>query len=184
MELSQTIQARRAYRHLKPVEINRELVEDLARHAQLAASCFNKQPWNYVFVYEPEQLASLQTALSAGNVWPQKASMLIAVFSKSDLDCTVAGREYYLFDTGMATAQLILRAVDLGWVAHPIAGYDEQKAKKILGLPDDVQLITLLVVGKQSTDYAGLDQEKIASEQNRPPRKGFASFVHIDRYHG
>jgi len=30
--------------------------------------------------------------------------MIIAVFSREDLDCRIRGRNYYLFDTGMATA--------------------------------------------------------------------------------
>jgi hypothetical protein len=51
--------------------------------------------------------------------------MIIAVFSQKDLDCIRrGGREYYLFDTGMATAFMILRAMGLGLVAHPIAGFN------------------------------------------------------------
>lgn len=36
--------------------------------------------------------------------------------------------EYYLFDAGMSVAFLILRATELGIVAHPIAGCREEQA--------------------------------------------------------
>ena len=63
MNVSDAIQTRRAYRSLERVDITRETVEDLARHAQLSASCFNNQPWRYVFVYERKKLDELYEAL-------------------------------------------------------------------------------------------------------------------------
>ena len=93
------------YRSLEPVEITEELVRDLAESAQLTCSCTNNQPWRFVFAYAPDVLEELYGAMSRGNKWVQAASIIIAVFSKKDLDCVRSGgREYYLFDTGMATA--------------------------------------------------------------------------------
>ena len=54
MNVKQTIQARRAYRSLEPVEITQELTRDLAESAQLTPSCFNNQPWRFVFAHDPE----------------------------------------------------------------------------------------------------------------------------------
>jgi len=132
MDLKNIIDKRRAYRSLEPVEITENLVRDIAECVRLAPSCFNNQPWRFVFVYEPRMLKKLKSALSSGNEWATTASMIVAVFSKKELDCVSDGRDYYLFDTGMGTAYLILRATDLGLVAHPIAGYDEGKVKSIL----------------------------------------------------
>ena len=56
MNVTDAIKTRRAYRSLEPVEITPELVEDLATHAGLSASCFNNQPWHYVFVYDKKVL--------------------------------------------------------------------------------------------------------------------------------
>ncbi|MCW3991402.1 MAG: nitroreductase family protein, partial [Candidatus Bathyarchaeota archaeon] len=143
MDVKRAIKVRRAYRSLDPVEITEELIRDLAESARLAPSCFNNQPWRFVFAYDPETLKELHTALSRGNEWAHLASMIIAVFSKPDLDCIVGEREYYLFDTGMATAFIILRATELGLVAHPIAGFRERRVKRILEIPEEMRLITL-----------------------------------------
>ena len=89
-----------------------------------------------MFVYDKDMLMKLRDALSKGNEWAYDASMIIAVFSRQDLDCVIKERIYYLFDTGMATALLILRATELGLVAHPIAGFREKKVKEILEIPE------------------------------------------------
>ena len=86
--------------------------------------------------------------MSKTNAWIQTASLIIAVFSRPEDDCRIRGREYYLFDTGMATAFILLRATELGLVAHPIAGYDEKQVKNILDIPEEMKLITLVVVRK------------------------------------
>lgn len=183
MKLMEIIEKRRAYRSLQPVAINEELVGELATAASLSASCFNKQPWRYVFVYERETLALLKKAMSKGNEWTQAASLIVAVCSRKDLDCVVKEREYYLFDTGMATAALILRATEMGLVAHPIAGYDEGKAKEALGIPADMTLITLVNIGAHLLPPNSLlnDAQK-ESEKTRPERLPLTEIMRLNRY--
>jgi len=183
MDVIQAIRKRRAFRSLEPVEISKELVQDLAESAQLAPSCFNNQPWRFAFVYEPEQLERLHGAMSKGNTWVQNASMIIAVFSNKDLDCMIKGREYYLFDTGMATAFIMLRATELGLVAHPIAGYKEDAVKEILGIPDEMTVITLVIVGKHAETISSLLSDKQAeSEKNRPERLILEEFAYVNGF--
>ncbi len=184
MDVMEAIKERRAYRSLLPVEINKELVNDLAQSAQLFCSCFNNQPWRYIFVYEKSKLKELHSALSAGNEWAQSASMIIAVFSKPEFDCIMKdGRHYYLFDTGMATAALILRATELGLIAHPIAGYSQQKVKEILNIPEDMEVITLVIVGKHSKTISPvLSEKQIEAEKNRPERLPIGKFIWHNQY--
>jgi nitroreductase len=183
LDVKETIEKRRAYRSLEPVEITEELIHDLASHAQLSASCFNYQPWQYVFVYEKELLERMHGALSQGNEWAQAASMIIAVFGKKDDDCVIRDREYYLFDTGMATAFLILRATELDLVAHPIAGFSPKKTREILRIPDEMNVITLVIVGKKSGKMnPAMSEQQIEAETERPERKALREFVHINTY--
>ncbi|HIE05970.1 MAG TPA: nitroreductase [bacterium (Candidatus Stahlbacteria)] len=183
MDVIETIEKRRALRSLMPVEITWDLVLDLARAASLAPSCFNKQPWRFVFVYDSEQLERMHSALSQGNEWARDASMIIAVFSRLDLDCKIMGRFYYLFDTGMATSFLILRATELGLVAHPIAGFNEDKVKEILEIPEDMIVITLVMIGKHSEMVSSiLNKDQAKAEKERPERMAIEEFVYRDRY--
>lgn len=183
MELQTTLEKRRALRSLGKVEITTQLIEQLAGAARLAPSCFNKQPWRYVFIYEKESLERIFSALSSGNKWAQKASMMIAVVSKPDLDCVIGDRQYYQFDTGMATALLMLKATELGLVAHPMAGFNPQKAAEVLGIPDDMWVITLMAVGRRvdSIDPELNDQQR-GLEKQRPERLAFDRFVYHNQF--
>lgn len=183
MEVKEAIQKRRAYRSLDPVEITEDLIQDLASCAQLSASCNNNQPWRFVFVYNPEMLKKMHEALSKGNEWAKSASMIIAVISKKEYDCVIGERVYHQFDTGMATAFLILRATELGLVAHPIAGYSPKKTREVLGIPDDLEVITLVNIGKHAaTIHPVLSEKQAEQEKQRPERLPLEKFMFLNRY--
>jgi nitroreductase len=183
MDVIEAIRERRAYRSLKPAEIDAELISDLAGAVRLAPSCYNHQPWRLVFVTSPDVLTAMHGALTKSNAWAKAASMIIAVCSRRDLDCVSAGREYYLYDTGIGIGFLILRATELGLVAHPIAGYDEGKVKSILRIPDDVRCANLVIVGAHSASIAPLlSSEQAEVERRRPERKALTEFAFLDRY--
>lgn len=185
MDVKEAIMTRRAYRSFVPVAITRQLVDDLAGCAGLAPSCNNNQPSRFVFVYDPAMLAKLHAALSEGNRWAKDSSLIIAACAKKDDDCTMPGRDYFLFDVGMAVAFILLRATELGLVAHPIAGYDENTAKQVLGVPAEMTLITLINVGKHTTGLKPFFSEnQIKAEHGRPPRKSMSEYAFIDRYTG
>jgi nitroreductase len=183
MNVKEAIEIRRAYRSFDKIEIMKDLVKDLANMARIAPSCNNSQPWKFVFVYDENQLNKLFTSLTSKNNWVQKASMIIGVFSTPQDDCIIKERMYYLFDTGLATAFIILRATELGLVAHPIAGFDEELAKEILKIPKDMRLITLVIIGKHSNEINPVLSELMKlGEKNRPPRKDIGEFAFKDFY--
>jgi len=184
MDVKEAIHQRRAYRSLDSVEITDEMLHELAESAQLMCSCFNNQPWRYVFVYDEDMLRRMHEALSDGNAWARSASFIITVFSSKEDDCIIKEREYYLFDTGMATGAMILRATEMGLVAHPIAGYDPVKVKEILGIPEEMMVITLVIVGRHSdTINPVLSQRQAETEKERPARKPLDEFIYHNRYH-
>jgi nitroreductase len=185
MTVSEAILARRAYRSLQPVEITREIVEDLARHAQLSASCNNNQPWRYIFVYERSKLEEMYETLTRGNAWAKQSSMIIAAFSKPDDDCQIREREYHQFDLGMATATMILRATELGLVAHPIAGFSPKKTREVLGIPDEYTVLTLIIIGKKMQEiHPSLSEEQVERELKRPERKPLEEWAYHNKYLG
>lgn len=183
MDVKEAINKRRAYRSLDPIKISDDIIQDLAESAQMAPSCMNKQPWRFIFIRDKNVLEKLFTTLTTGNKWVEKASLIIAVFSNPKNDCIIGERFYYLFDTGMATAFILLRATELGLVAHPIAGFKEDPAKKILRIPDEMRLITLIIIGKHSKEINPVlsDSMKLGEKQ-RPPRKQLDDFVFINSY--
>lgn len=183
MEVREAIERRRAIRSLAPVEITEELLRTLARAAQLAPSCFNNQPARFVFVFEAKILKEMHTALSAGNEWARAASLIIAVFSRPQDDCIMKDRQYHQFDCGLAVAFLILQATELGLIAHPIAGFSPKKTREILGIPEDFQVITLIIVGRQAEVISPvLSEKQLEWEKTRPTRLPLEKIVHFNRF--
>jgi nitroreductase len=105
------------------------------------------------------------------------------VFSRREDDCIIRDREYHQFDCGLATAFLILRATELGLVAHPIAGYSPQRAGEILGIPQDYQVITLIIVGhKAETIGPELNEKQVEWEKQRPERLPLEKVLFENRF--
>lgn len=184
MDVRKAIEERRAYRSLDKIEIPLETIVDLAKCASLSPSCFNNQPWRFVFATSEEKLLAMREALAKGNEWAYDASAFIAVCSKPDLDCVLKdGRQYYAFDVGMSVGILMLRATELGLVAHPIAGYSPSKVKEILNIPAEYEVIVLLVVGKHSKEIKPvLSEKQVSAEKERPPRLPLKDFAFLNSF--
>jgi len=184
VDVKVAIQKRRAYRALVPTNLTPEMLCELGRAAQLAPSCFNKQPWRYVFISEPASLELFHSALPDANSWARDASLIICVISEKSLDCRMKdGREYYQYDAGIASGFIMLRATELGLVAHPMAGYEQSKAKELLEIPPDMSLLNIIAVGKYAGNYKDiLNKDDISSEEIRPLRKSLSEFIHMNIY--
>ena len=184
MEVEEAIEKRRSFRSLKKIEITDEMITKLGTAAQLMCSCYNNQPWRFVFVYQDPILTDLKNvAINPGNRWAKDGSMIIVVFSKPDLDCIIGEKNYYLFDTGMAVGAMLLEATNLGLIAHPIAGFKPEKVHEILEIPSEFNIITLLIIGKKNPEIPEFFKDyQIKSEQKRPTRKELSEFIFQNQY--
>ena len=183
MKLLDVIRSRRSVRIYKNQPVEDVTINEILEAARWAPSGLNNQPWRFVFVWDKDALEQMKTVFSKGNEWCYSDSMIVAVCSKKEDDCLIHDREYYLFDAGMATAFLILRATELGFVAHPIAGYSPRKTREVLGIPEDFQVITLVNVGlKSATLNPVLSEKQVHDETERPPRKKFEEFACLNRW--
>jgi len=182
MDVKEAIEKRRSYRALGPAEVTDGLIRELATAAQLTASCFNNQPWKFVFARSNDSLAKIHGCLSKGNEWVKNAPAVIAAFARKENDCVIKEREYYLFDLGMAVSSLQLRATELGLVAHPIAGFDNEKVRLALGIPEGNLVLTLIILGKKSGDLSPLNAQQAGMEADRPPRLPLENIFSVDAY--
>jgi hypothetical protein len=77
---------------------------------------------------------------------------------------------------------LLLRAAELGLVAHPIAGFNNELAREALGIPAGNLVITLLIIGKKTDDLSALTPQQAAAEPERPPRLAPENIYSVDAY--
>jgi nitroreductase len=182
MEFDDVVNKRRSRRSFAPVDVSETIIKQLAAVASLAPSCSNKQPWRFVFVRSPAMLERVLATLTPGNAaWAKPASLIVAVWSRADLDCQIPdGRAYFQFDTGMASAFLMLAATARNLESHPIAGFDPEAAREVLALPSDARVITLVIMGGHSPKPSStLTDWQVKAESERPPRLPFEEFATI-----
>ncbi|MGA1820843.1 MAG: nitroreductase family protein [Thermoplasmatota archaeon] len=182
MEFDEVLERRRSRRAYDNIDITDNMVRELLHASELAASCFNNQPWRFVMVRDPEQLEKVFGTLTRGNYWMKKASMVVAVFTEPGSDCDVQGVQYEMFDTGMATAHMLLKATEMGLLAHPIVGFSKEEVKKVLGIPDEHIIITLIGIGKRSDDHSFLGEKHREQETSPRERRPLEEIGFMDRY--
>ncbi len=159
------MQNRKASRAVSGKEISKEIIDNLMQAGQLTASCFNNQPWRFLFLTDNEALKKGRKALASGNAWAASAPLLIIGFSKPDLDCQLPdGRNYYLFDLGMAVQSIMLQATDHNLTARPMAGFSPDTVKKEFNIPDEFEIYVMIAVG-----YVDKTAEKKSSSRKRNP---------------
>lgn len=176
MKVEKAIEKRRSYRGLESVEITDDMIEKLVWSASLAPSCYNNQPWKFIFVRSKDKLEQMKKAISKGNEWMYDASCLIAVLSKKELDCVVKNREYYLFDTGLGVGQLMLMATEMGLATHAVAGFSPKTTAEILSVPEGWDIITIIAVGQKSK------KKNTVGDLSRPDRLAYKYVYSVDEY--
>ncbi len=190
MDVNKAIEKRMSFRSFKRDPLEREKIEEIIQAGTLAPSCFNNQPWRYVVVDTQEDLERLYPALTDGNYWMKLAPVIIAIVSHKDFDCVIKSRVYHQFDTGMATGFMLLKAMEMGIHAHLVAGYSPSKTRKILGIPKDMEVISLMAMGYLSEEVQGelsekhqkIDQEKFGGK--RTERHPLEKILHYNGYSG
>jgi nitroreductase len=159
MDVKEAVDRRRATRALDTRPVSDGLITELIETMRISPSCGNNQPWRVVVARDPVSLEAVKTSLTKGNVWASKAPVIFVICARIDDDCKLSDRrDYYLFSTGLAVGEMLLRATELGLIAHPIGGYDALSIKEKLSIPSDHVLITLVICGYPGTDVSLLSE--------------------------
>jgi nitroreductase len=144
---------RHATRSISPEKLPPEILDELMEAIRLTPSCFNKQPWRYLFLESDEARQKAAAALAEGNrPWASRAPLLVVGFAREQDDCVLPDRAYYQFDLGLSAMNLMLAATQRNLVARPMAGFDPEKVRQAFGLEAHQEPLIVLAIGKPSDD--------------------------------
>lgn len=135
-------------------EISETELFTILEAARWAPSAYNAQPWRYV--YARRGTAYWETLLGLLNdfnrSWADKGAALVIAVSKTTLvppgAQTAVPNGTHSFDAGAAWGYLALQASLSGWSSHGMAGFDQDKARAVLGIPDEYAIDAAIVMGK------------------------------------
>lgn len=130
--------------------VSNEDLESIFEAARWAASSSNEQPWRFFLARksDPAAFARFVDLLVPGNqIWASHAPVLIIMAAKRTFTKDGSANYYSLHDAGQALAHLMLQATALGLHAHAMAGFDRERARKEIGIPDDYDISAAVAVG-------------------------------------
>jgi len=153
-------------------------VHTLFEAARWAPSCYNEQPWRFVYATEPQARARLTACLVAKNrAWAGGAPLLMFLLARRHFQKTGAENRHAPYDAGAAWMALALQARKLGLYAHAMAGFNPDKAYETLGVSrEDTLVMTAIAVGRRG-DASGLpeDLRLLESPNDRKPHAEVAT---------
>ena len=143
MEVYEAIRRRVAVREFKPEPVPEPIVRKILLAARWAPSQRNRQPWRLVVVQDKNTLAKIGALASTGGFIAQ-APLAIAVV----MDTT----RMVQFDAARAIENMILTAWAEGVGTCYVGGIDRDAVKELLGVPEEMELITVMPFGFPTDD--------------------------------
>jgi nitroreductase len=157
---------------LSGAAISEEELLRLFEAARWAPSSYNNQPWRILYARrdtEPWNVF-LNLLVDANKVWAANAAALLVFVSKTTFDYNGKPSRTHAFDTGAAWENLALQACFMGLVTHGMQGFDYDRAKSELGVPDGFEVQAMVAVGKpgRKEDLPASIQPRETPNSRRP----------------
>jgi nitroreductase len=171
METWDAMTSRRNVRQFADRPIPEDALDRILEAGRRAPSSRNWQPWDFVVVTERQQLQELSKVWrGAGHVADSAAT--IALVTKDSEDPRT--REITQYDLGQTTMAMMIAAADLGIGSGHSAVEDQEKAREVLGFPQDHRLAYLIDLGYPA--------DRPLRPIKAPNRRPFEEVVHRGRW--
>lgn len=173
------IAARKSIRAFSDADIDDKSYISIFEAARWASSSRNEQPWRFIAARKKDK-ENFERTLSCVNesnrLWAQYGAMLIVVLAKKNFSSHPVPNSHAQHDVGLAIGNLALQATALGIYLHQMGGIDYAKVKTVFDVPDDFEVISIIVGG-----YPGNSEilpEKIRERESLPrQRKALTELV-------
>lgn len=131
-------------------EISYNELFSLFEAARWAPSSYNNQPWRFIYAKKntPDWDVFFNFLAEANKLWVKNAAALIVIISKKTFDYNGKPSITHSFDAGSAWENLALQGSMLGLVVHGMQGFDYEKAREVLKIPEEYQVEAMAAVGK------------------------------------
>ncbi len=124
--------------------------------ARWAPSSYNDQPWRILYARRDSTHWPLffDLLVDVNKTWVRNAGALLLFVSKTTLTINGKPSITHSFDTGAAWENLALQGMLKGYVVHGMQGFDYERAKAALGIPDGYRVEAMAAIGKPGAKEA------------------------------
>jgi nitroreductase len=158
---------RRSCRNYTSKKVSTAAVNNCLEAARLAPSACNKQPWKFVIVRDSairDELYKNALLPCLPMPWVQSAPIIIAICAKTNFITHkvapfISNVDYRLVDIGIAGEHFVLAAEAQKLSSCWIGWFKEKSVKKILDIPKNIKVISLMTLGYSANKYT-LEKKK------------------------
>ncbi|WP_373430118.1 nitroreductase family protein [Paenibacillus sp. GD4] len=134
-------------------EVPDEVLYSVFEASRWAPSASNLQPWRFIIARTEEDREAFYSFIVPGNlVWCKSAPVLAVVLSQTTTER--GPNAWHAFDAGTAWGYLALEANRKGLITHAMGGFDKEKARDVLHLPDEYEAHAVIAIGYQGEPEA------------------------------
>ena len=118
--------------------------------ARWAPSSYNGQPWRFIYAKRnTEHWDKLFNLMGDFNKsWTKNAAVLLVIISRKNFEHDEKPSVTHQFDAGAAWENLALQGETQGLVTHGMQGFDYEKARTDLSVPDAFDVMAMIAIGK------------------------------------
>ena len=118
--------------------------------ARWAPSSYNAQPWRALYARrESEHWPTFLGLLVEGNkLWAKDAAALVVFISRKNFDHNEKPNLTHSYDTGSAWENFALQGFSQGFVVHGMVGFDYERARTELKIPEAFKVEAMAAVGQ------------------------------------
>jgi nitroreductase len=150
-EINPLILNRWSPRSMTGEELDEDTIMSLFEAARWAPSSYNNQPWRFIYAKRNTvHWDKLFNLLAEPNkVWTKNAAVLIVVVARKNFENNEKYSITHQFDAGAAWENLALEASSRGLAVHAMQGFDYERARADLQIPDKFDVMAMIAIGKQ-----------------------------------
>lgn len=150
-DLNPAILNRWSPRSMTGEKISHDEVLSLFEAARWAPSSYNNQPWRFIYANKESQHWNtlFNLMIEFNQSWAKNASVLVVIMSSKNFEYNGNPSRTHSFDTGAAWENLAIEATSRGLVTHAMEGFDYEKTRKDLEIPDDYEVNAMIAIGKE-----------------------------------
>jgi nitroreductase len=130
--------------------ITDEELHRLLEAARWAPSSYNEQPWRFLYARRGGKhwQTFFDLMIEFNQQWTRNAAVLFVVVSHKSFEKNGKPNPVHAFDAGAAWQNLALQGAKMGLVTHGMAGFDADKARTALRIPEEYHVNAMIAVGR------------------------------------
>jgi nitroreductase len=156
MDVFACVRTRVETREFKPDSVPEAVIHKILEAGRWSPSQRNRQPWHFIVIQQRDTLQQLG-AMAASGPYLADAPLAIAVVTE--------GARAPLIDGTRAISSMQLAAWEEGLGSCWIGSVDREGVKRLLGLPETCELITVLPFGYPTDAAKGLKKRRKPLQQ-------------------